>query len=233
MKVIDLLDFTDFKSVKSFKKGVVWGFLMFLFLLVTCQLVFAQDTVRLSHTNYTTVFSKSKKYPVLVEWWVTKSKVTCVQPLKRKDNFQPDPLLKTETDLQKDYLNSGFDRGHMTPAADNLCQTQKEQDESFYFSNMSPQYRSLNAGDWKSVEVWTRDMAKTNDSIHVWCGNIGEQKKIGRVSVPTECWKVVYIKKSNEWFAFMFDNKSQKQTGMKSHEVDVETITKLTGFKFN
>jgi endonuclease G len=207
-----------------------------ILLLVLLSLSFtlkSQDTIRITHTNYTTVFSKEKKYPVLVEWWVTKSKVTCPQPLKRKDNFQPDPLLRSETDLQKDYVNSGFDRGHMSPAADNLCQTQKEQDECFYFSNMSPQYHSLNAGDWKTVETWTREMAKTYDSVHVWSGNIGEQKKIGRVSVPTECWKVIYIKKTNEWYGFMFDNKNQKQTGMKSHDVGVETVSRVTGFKFN
>ena len=228
-----ILDFRNLRSPKSFKKGIVWGVLIFIFLLFSSQIIFAQDTVRLVHDNYTSVFSKSKKYPVLVEWWVTKNKITCTNPLKRKDNFQPDPLLKSETDLLKDYQNSGFDRGHMTPAADNLCQTQKQQDECFYFSNMSPQFHSLNAGDWKTLETWTREMSKLNDSVRVWCGNIGEQKKIGRVSVPTECWKVIYIKKTNEWFGFMFDNKNQKQTGMKSHEVNIETITKLTGFKFN
>lgn len=192
----------------------------------------SQDTVRISHTNYTTVFSKSKKYPVLVEWWATKAKIGCPTPLKRKDNFKPDPKLPKETDLLNDYKNSGFDRGHMMPAADNLCQTPQVQDECFYFSNMSAQYHSLNAGDWKSVEVWTRDMAIKYDSIHVWSGNIGEMKKIGTVSVPTECWKVVYIKKTKEYFAFMFDNKNIKQTGMKSHEVAVEAISKTTGFKF-
>ena len=192
----------------------------------------SQDTVRISHTNYTTVFSKSKKYPVLVEWWATKAKIGCPTPLKRKDNFKTDPKLPKETDLLNDYKNSGFDRGHMMPAADNLCQTPQVQDECFYFSNMSAQYHSLNAGDWKSVEVWTRDMAIKYDSIHVWSGNIGEMKKIGTVSVPTECWKVVYIKKTKEYFAFMFDNKNIKQTGMKSHEVAVEAISKTTGFKF-
>jgi DNA/RNA endonuclease G (NUC1) len=97
---------------------------------------------------------------------------------------------------------------------------------------MSAQYHSLNAGDWKSVETWTREMALKYDSVHVWCGNIGEVSKIGRVSVPKECWKVVYIKKTNEFFAFMFDNKNIKQTGIKSHEVTVEAISKTTGFKF-
>lgn len=207
-------------------------FLPFLMVLLSYLNVKSQDTVRIKHTNYTTVFSKSKKYPVLVEWWATKAKIGCSTPLKRKDNFKPDPKLPKETDLINDYKNSGFDRGHMMPAADNLCQTPQVQDECFYFSNMSAQYHSLNAGDWKSVEVWTRDMALKYDSIHVWSGNIGEMKKIGTVSVPTECWKVVYIKKTKEYFAFMFDNKNIKQTGMKSHEVSVDIVTKTTGFKF-
>jgi hypothetical protein len=36
--------------------------------------LFAQDVVVLKHTNYITHFSKSKKYPVMVEWWETKKK---------------------------------------------------------------------------------------------------------------------------------------------------------------
>lgn len=205
---------------------------LFLYFFFSLSLLKSQDTIRLVHTNFTTVFSKTKKYPVLVEWWATKQKVNCPTPLKRKDNFKPDPKLPKDTDLSEDYRNSGFDRGHMMPAADNLCQTTQIQDECFYFSNMSAQYHSLNAGDWKTVEVWTREMALKYDSVHVWCGNIGEIKKIGRVSVPSECWKVVYIKKTNEFFAFLFENKNIKQTGIHSHEVTLEIISKTTGFKF-
>jgi endonuclease G len=196
-------------------------------------LSYSQDTIRLKHTNYTTVFSKSKRYPVLVEWWVTKSMVSCLTPLKRKDNFKPDPQLPNETDIAKDYVGSGTDRGHMMPAAENLCQTPEIQDECFYFSNMSAQFHSLNAGDWKSVEIWERDMAKLYDSIHIWCGNLGEIKKIGKVSVPRECWKLVYIKKTNEWFGFLFDNNTNKPTGIHSHEVSKGIIEKETGFRFS
>jgi DNA/RNA endonuclease G (NUC1) len=46
-----------------------------------------KNEVVLKHTNYTSTFSISKKYPVMVEWWVTKSMVNCTKPLKRKDNF--------------------------------------------------------------------------------------------------------------------------------------------------
>lgn len=193
----------------------------------------AQDTIRLKHTNYTTVFSKSKKYPVLVEWWETKAKVSCSNPLPRIDKFRPDPLLPKETDLDDDYKNSGFDRGHMMPAKSNQCQTPLVQDECFYFSNMSAQYHSLNAGDWKTLETATREWASQQDSVHIWAGNLGELRKIGTVSVPKECWKVVHVKKTNEWFFFMFDNNQNKSTGLKSHEVPKSVVEKITGFKFH
>lgn len=193
---------------------------------------YSQDTVRIKHTNYSTVFSKSKKYPVVVEWWVTKNMVTCPTPLKRKDNFKPDPKLFQYTDLSKDYVGSGFDRGHMMPAADNLCQTQQVQDECFYFSNMAAQYHSLNAGDWKSLETFVREEAKKSDSIRVWCGNIGEIKKIGSVSVPKYCWKVIYIKKENIWKSFLFENNTSKPDGFQNNEVEISEIEKMTGLKF-
>ena len=43
--------------------------LMTLMLLFITIFTFAQDVVVLKHTNYTSHFSKSKKYPVMVEWW--------------------------------------------------------------------------------------------------------------------------------------------------------------------
>ncbi len=101
---------------------------LFLGILVSLNTIKAQDVVVLKHTNYTSHFSKSKRYPVMVEWWITRAKVGCATPMARKDNFKPDPLLPVETDLAKDYVGSGTDRGHMMPAADNLCQTQQIQE---------------------------------------------------------------------------------------------------------
>ena len=192
----------------------------------------AQDVVVIKHTNYTTHYSKSKMYPVMVEWWLTKSMITCPTPLKRKDNFKPDPKLVKETDIAKDYVGSGTDRGHMMPAAENLCQTPEVQDECFYFSNMSAQYHSLNAGDWKSVETLERQIALEQDSTRIWCGNVGEIKRIGRVAVPKQCWKVIYVKRTKEWKAFLFENNASKPDGYSNNQVDVSVIEKLTGFKF-
>ena len=168
----------------------------------------------------------------MVEWWLTKSMTTCPTPLKRKDNFKADPKAIKETDIAKDYVGSGVDRGHMMPAAENLCQTQSIQDECFYFSNMSPQYHSLNAGDWKSVETLEREIATKEDSLHIWCGNIGEIKRVGRVAVPKQCWKVIYIKKTKTFKSYLFDNTTNKPDGIENNLVKLEVIEKLTGLKF-
>ena len=206
-------------------------FLVVIGLLFTLTIQ-AQDVVILKHTNYTSHYSKSKKYPVMVEWWITKAKIGCSTPLARKDNFKPDPKLPNETDLIDDYKGSGTDRGHMMPAAENLCQTPEVQDECFYFSNMAAQYHSLNAGDWKSVEMLERQISLENDSVHVWCGNFGEAKRIGKVAVPTNCWKVIYVVKTKEWFCYLFDNNTSKPDGINNNRVEKSDIEKLTHFKF-
>jgi endonuclease G len=203
-------------------------------LLVISVSLFSQDVVVLKHTNYTSHYSVSKKYPVMVEWWITKAKVGCETPMARKDNFKPDPLLVAETNIGADYVNSGTDRGHMMPAAENLCQGADVQNECFYYSNMAAQYHSLNAGDWKSVETMEREWAKKDDSVHVWCGNIGVAKTIGdgKVAVPVQCWKVLYFVKTKEWMAFLFNNDTSKPDGIHNNLVEVVEIEKLTGLKF-
>ena len=206
--------------------------LMTLILLFISIFTFAQDVVVLKHTNYTSHYSKSKKYPVMVEWWETKAKIACATPLPRKDNFKPDPFLPTETDLVNDYVGSGYDRGHLMPAKSNQCQTQSVQDECFYFSNMAAQTHRLNAGDWKSLETLTREIAAREDSVHIWAGNVGEIKRIGKVAVPKQCWKVVYSKTSNEWMFFLFENDLSNPDGINNNKVLREDIEKLTGLKF-
>jgi len=203
-----------------------------LILIFIALLCYSQDTITIKHTNYTTHFSVSKHYPVLVEWWVTKSMVGCTTPLKRKDDFKPDPKLPIETNLNNYYKESGYDRGHMCPAADNLCQGLTVEEECFYFSNMAPQTHTLNAGDWKALELYTRYLAINSDSIHVWAGNIGELKKIGNVSVPVKCWKVIYIKKTKQYYAYIFNNDHLEKNGLQDNVVSVEDIIKLTGIKF-
>ena len=167
----------------------------------------------------------------MVEWWITKAGLTCPVKVKRGDKFIADPKLPTETNLQSDYTGAGFDRGHNMPAADASCD-QVANEESFFFSNMTAQYPALNRGDWKSLEMLSRETALRDDSVKVWCGSIGVAKHIGTTSVPTHCWKVIYIVKTKEWMAFVFDNTTDKADGINNNKVTVADVEKLTNLKF-
>jgi endonuclease G len=167
---------------------------------------------------------------VFVEWVTTRSELDCKVAAKRGDRFLPDPQLRRESDLDNDYRSSGFDRGHLSPAADARC-NQRHMDESFYFTNMAPQTAGLNRGQWKNLEEWTRILAVENDSVIVMAGCVGEARRIGRVAVPTHCWKVVKVK--NQTDAYVFPNVPERSQSFDMHKVPLDSVRKLTGFRFN
>jgi len=198
-----------------------------LFLLCVPFSLAAQDTVRVKHGNYESVFSLDKKYPVLVEWWVTKAKLTCATPVKRHDRFVADPALPKDSNLEADYRGSGFDRGHLSPAADARCNA-IHMEESFYFTNMAPQTPALNRGQWKNVEELTRQLALQHDSVFVRAGCVGQSHTIQRLAIPTHCWKVLMVKKTKETQAYVFPNSTTKTQSFMLHVVPLDSVRKLT-----
>lgn len=204
-----------------------------VWLLLVATKLNAQDTIRIKHSNYETVFSKSLRYPVLVEWWNTKDKIGCKTPIKREDKFLPDPQLPNESALAEAYVGSGFDRGHISPAADNQCMGKQGMEESFYFTNMAPQYPGLNRGQWKTLESFTRHTALEKDSVHIRAGCVGEIKKLkNMVSVPSYCWKILIIRKTHDTLVYVFPNKPEKTNSLERHRVTLDSVKKLTQIKF-
>jgi endonuclease G, mitochondrial len=198
--------------------------LLLLLVFVVSPLT-AQDTVRVIHKNYITVFSKSLRYPILVEWSTTRGELECKTPAKRTDRFLPDPELRRDSDIDEDYVKSGFDRGHLSPAADARC-NETHMAESFFFTNMAPQYPGLNRGQWKNLEEWTRVLAVENDSVHIQAGCVGEASRIKRVAVPTHCWKVIRFKNQTE--AYVFPNVPERSQSFEIHKVPLDSVRRLT-----
>ena len=115
----------------------------------------------------------------------------------RTDDFRSDPEIATGSATPADYKKSGYDRGHLSPAAD-FAFDEKAMSETFYMSNMSPQKGSLNRGIWKDLETEVRLWAKNFGRVYVVSGPIlekkpGEYKSIGEngVSVPEFYYKVI------------------------------------------
>ena len=109
------------------------------------------DTVTIKHKYYTTTFSKSKHFPIVVKYWLTRAMLSCQKKVKRTNKFRSDPLLPKHTDLDQDYRGSGHDRGHNMAAADCGCDS-IGMIESFYYSNICPQTPRLNRGRWKGLK---------------------------------------------------------------------------------
>lgn len=190
-----------------------------------------QDVIVLKHTTYTSHYSTSKHYPIYVEYTLTKEMVSC-SPLKRFDDFKPDPLAVSQTNTLNDYRGSGTDRGHMMSYQDNACQSQSIANECFYMSNMSAQYHELNAGDWEELEKEERKLVLVKGDLRIWAGNIGEIKKVGNVSIPKQCWKVIYSKATNTYQAYLFDNNTNSANGFADNEVSLNKIITLTNLTF-
>lgn len=93
---------------------------------------------------------------------------------KRKNKFMIDPLLK-ERSLPwvdpKEYARSGYDKGHLAPAAD-FAWDQGANDMTFVMSNMAPQKPRLNQRAWKYLEDRVRRWACGEGEVTVITGPI-------------------------------------------------------------
>jgi endonuclease G, mitochondrial len=206
--------------------------LVVILVLFICS-AFSQDvdTVTIFHKHYSSTFSKSKHFPVVVTYWLTKKMLDCDARVKRTNKFATDPKLPGYTNLKNDYTRSGYDRGHNMPAEDNRCDSEGMK-ECFYYSNMTPQTHSLNAGAWKTLEEQERAEAMQYDSVLVWCGSVAGSEKVGRVSVPEYCWKVIFVKSEGRTEAYSFRNDRSASKPLKSYKVSVDSAEHLSGIIF-
>ncbi|KAI0028520.1 hypothetical protein K488DRAFT_80641 [Vararia minispora EC-137] len=88
---------------------------------------------------------------------------------RQKSAFAEDPGLPTlfRSRLQ-DYFRSGYDRGHMVPAADAKT-SQDAMDETFLLSNIAPQVGDgFNRHYWAYVEDWCRRLTSSFSDVYVF-----------------------------------------------------------------
>ena len=157
--------------------------------------------------------------------------------MKRTNKFVIDPTVAKGTSATNDdYARSGYDRGHMAPAAD-MTWDKDAMKESFYFSNMTPQAPSLNRGIWKNLEDKSREWARRDSAICIITGPIVRKnsEKIGKrnVVVPSHFFKVIFspYSKNPQAIGFIFKNEGSLKT-LSEFAVSVDSIEKVTGIDF-
>ena len=186
------------------------------------------------HTGYTVSYNKELKLPNWVSYELTREETKGKE--KRNNRFIADPLVKGIIATNADYARSGYDKGHMAPAAD-MKWSPKAMKESFYFSNMCPQHPQLNRRGWKNLEEKIRDWAIADSAIIIICGPIitKQPKTIGKnkVAVPQQYFKVILspFVRPMRAIGFLFNNR-QALEPLSTYAVTVDSIERLTNMDF-
>lgn len=153
---------------------------------------------------------------------------------ERPNTFRPDQAVSTESATPRDYSGSGFDKGHLCPAAD-MAFNAEAIDETFLMSNISPQLRGFNAGIWRELEELTRDWARKFNAVYVVTGPVlsGVTQQIGfsKVSVPTAFYKVIYAPEKERAIAFIIPNQVSDKPVM-DFSCSIDKVEKVTGIDF-
>lgn len=190
--------------------------------------------VIITHTGYSLLYSEANEQANWVAYELTKDETNRV--FDRTDKFIPDPLVKTGTANDNDYSGSGYDRGHLAPAAD-MGWSSSSMAESFYYSNMSPQLPAFNRGIWKKLEEQVRTWAIEYNSVSIVTGPVLSSglKSIGpdKVSVPNYYYKVVldYNEPDIKGIGFILPNSGSTEP-LQSFAVSIDSVERFTGIDF-
>jgi len=193
------------------------------------------DHEQIEHTFFTLSYNEEYEQ---ADWVMYKLPALFLtqNKFKRKDNFRVDSLITSGSASLKDYKNSGYDRGHLCPAAD-MTWSVDALSETFYMSNMSPQKPRFNRGIWKKLETQVRKWALENEELYIVTGPIFNEilETIGEneVVVPRHYYKIIldYHKPEIKAIAFVMENK--KLTGaVLDYAVTIDSVETLTSIDF-
>ncbi|MFZ4726822.1 MAG: DNA/RNA non-specific endonuclease [Paludibacter sp.] len=196
--------------------------------------LFTKQDVVIKHIGYTLSYNEKHEQANWVAYELTAAET--VKRAKRSNNFRTDNAVKTGSATDEDYKGSGYDRGHLAPAADMGWST-ASMEESFFYSNMSPQVPGFNRGIWKRLEEQVRQWASENQAVYVVTGPVLENNlpTIGseKVSVPRYYYKVIldFTKPELKGIGFILPNASSTLP-MKSFAVSIDSVERKTGIDF-
>lgn len=189
--------------------------------------------VKLCRKGYVLSHNGERKEP---DWVLER-----LTPARFQGNGTRDESFKADEELQagqrselSDYRGSGYDRGHMAPAAD-MKFSQAATTESFLLSNMTPQIGiGFNRGIWARLEDQVRVWATHRGDVVAITGPVYGEKTIGasKVAVPTHFFKIVYEPARRRAIALLLPNKKISGQDLKPYLTSIDHVEELTGLKF-
>lgn len=188
------------------------------------------------HQHFALSYSEADEQAEWVAYVLTKEQLDADR-FPRTDWFSADPAIRTKSAEFSDYRGSGYDKGHLVPAADRAF-SEAAMEETFLMSNISPQVPSFNGGIWRELEELVRDWARRDKKLYVVTGPILSRPKldkIGRneVTVPGAYYKVILDLVGDEFkgIGFILNNEVSDQPIM-DFAVSIDEVERQTGIDF-
>lgn len=185
-----------------------------------------------SHSSYSFSYSENHEQSEWVAYVLEKNDLTNLN--FQRPFFEQDPLVKTASADWRNYKNSGYDKGHLCPAADRKSSF-SDYNETFFTSNISPQKHDFNSGVWNRLEEKVRYWALKYDGLYVVTGGVlnDNLKSIGKekVSVPKYFYKVLLTKDRSRMIGFLVPHQKSNRP-IYEFTATVDDIEKMTGIDF-
>lgn len=187
-----------------------------------------QNVVKLCNKEYVSYFNKKLKIPVATYESLTSYEANNHAP--RTNNFRPDRRVGWDSALPKDYVKTGYDRGHM--AASSNSSELSTVSESFLMTNIVPQNHSMNTGRWKSLEDYSKKLAIKYNELKVITyaevGNCDKPKTIkNQVAIPNTMGKYLFNGIINEHYSM--PNATPVHKNLMKYRVSGNSSVKLCG----
>ncbi len=193
--------------------------------------------IMLNYHAYDAGYSVEDVQPAWVGYRLNRNRVGGF--VERTNKFQREPRLAGSDASDRDFAGSGFDKGHLVPAADMAWSVQSMM-ESFSYANVSPQSIGFNRGIWKRLESQVRDWAadlQVNDTMGllVWSGPVlrgnSRLSTFGRLRIPEAFYKVVYHPGEERVAALLLPHLSSISS-LEGYLLSVDSLEKVTGMDF-
>lgn len=186
--------------------------------------------------GYAALYDPAERTPLWVSEHVRRINFSGNAERDQLDFIQDTDIPVDALPRNSDYVGSGFDKGHMAPAAD-FKSSQLAMNATFRFANAVPQTPESNRGVWKQLEDATRELAIRRGDLYVITGPVflksPRVKLKNRVSIPDATYKIIVDPKRQTMTAFVVPNNSLIGQSFRIYQVKVREVEKLTGLNFN
>lgn len=215
-------------------------------MIVDCVKLKNSDDHELKYTNFSVVMSKSRCLAFFTAVNIDGSKLKKLD--REKDAWYFDPRIDKKYQYGPEvYSKNDLDRGHLVRRLDPVWGDNyvDANEDTFHFTNCSPQHKDLNQKTWLKLEDYVLKNADLHDlKVNVFTGPVFRKDDMlykDHFLIPADFWKVVTIIKKDGNISATAYLQTQKKLidGLKfvygkyeTYQVQINTIASFTGLDF-